>query len=102
MLGDIGVTIFIIRDKNGAGTEIRKYSVDDAGRARRPQRRAFCSYALRSSPVLLYHTPGIGRAVARVSLFFLICGFESMSFPIAIRRKRSRIIMCIGNWRQLF
>jgi len=92
MLGDIGVTIFIIRDKNG---EEPRY-VNTAWTMRLGRAVLNAGVLFVCAPIIagsLYHTPALAAPLRVFSLFFLICGFESMSFPIAIRRKRSRIIM---------
>jgi lipopolysaccharide exporter len=92
MLADIGVTVFIIRDKNGE--EPRYVNTAWTMRFGRAVLNTVALFVC--APVIadsLYHTPELATPLRVFSLFFLICGFESMSFPIAIRRKRSRIIM---------
>ena len=41
----------------------------------------------------VYHAPELANPLRFISLMFLVAGLQSMSFPIAIRHKRSRIIM---------
>src|SRR5262249_51698330 len=41
----------------------------------------------------LYHSPQLTLPLRVFGLWFLIAGFESMSFPLAIRHKKARIIV---------
>jgi lipopolysaccharide exporter len=92
MLADLGVTLFIIRDKNG--DEPRYLNTAWTIRLGR---------ALLNSAILIVFAPMIASSIYSVpalviplrvfSLWFIISGLESMAFPLAIRRKRARIIM---------
>jgi lipopolysaccharide exporter len=92
MLSDIGVTVFIVRDKNG---EQPRY-LNTAWTIR------LVRYSLNSAILFLcapwiatsfYDAPGLVAPLRVFSPWFLILGLESMSFPLAIRRKQSRILM---------
>ncbi len=91
MIGDLGLNLFVIRDPNG---EEPRY-LNTAWTMR------LCRSVLNSMIVLLgatliaslYQTPQLVAPLRVLSLVFIISGLASMSFPIAIRRKRARIIV---------
>jgi lipopolysaccharide exporter len=91
MIGDLGLNLFVIRDPNG---EEPRY-LNTAWTMR------LCRAVLNSlivffgAPLIasLYQTPQLAPPLRVLSLIFTIAGFASMSFPIAIRRKRARIIV---------
>ena len=91
MLSDIGISVSIVRDKNA---EAPNY-LNTAWTLRLC--RAFLNGAIifLSAPIIasLYDLPTLTEPLRIFSLWFIIDGFESTSFPIAIRRKNSRIIM---------
>jgi O-antigen/teichoic acid export membrane protein len=92
MLADIGVTVFIIRDKNAE--EPRYLNTAWTMRLIRAVINGALLFTL--APFIasyLYHTPALTTPLRVISLWFLITGLESMSFPIAVRRKSSRIQM---------
>jgi lipopolysaccharide exporter len=92
MLADIGVTVFIVRDPNA---EQPRY-LNTAWTMRLGRSLLNSTVLLIFAPLIatsIYHAPSLGAPLRVISLWFLISGFESMSYPIAIRRKQSRIIM---------
>ena len=92
MIADINVTLFIIRDKNGEEPRYLHTAWTLAlGRAILNSVFLFLCAPLISK--YIYHAPDLTAPLRFISLWFVIAGLQSMSFPIAIRRKRSRIIM---------
>ena len=92
MIGDINVTLFLIRDKNA---EQPKYL--NTAWTLQFGRAVFNTIILFICAPLIaihvYHAPELTNPLRFISLMFLVAGFQSLSFPIAIRHKRSRIIM---------
>jgi lipopolysaccharide exporter len=92
MIADVNVTLFIIRDKNGEAPRYLNTAWTIAfGRAIVNSVFLFLFAPLISQYV--YHTPALTNPLRFISLWFVVAALQSMSFPIAIRRKRSRIIM---------
>jgi O-antigen/teichoic acid export membrane protein len=92
MLSDIGVTIFIIRDKNG---EEPRY-LNTAWTIRFSRHAANSTVLFLLAPFIatsLYHAPELIAPLRVFSPWFLLLGLESMSFPLAIRRKQAGIVM---------
>ncbi len=91
MVADLGVTVFIVRDKNG---ETPSY-LNTAWTLRLGRNLLSAAFTFSSASIIasLYGIPDLETPLRVFSLWFVIGGFESMSFPIAIRRKRSRILM---------
>jgi O-antigen/teichoic acid export membrane protein len=92
MLADIGVGVFIIRDKNG---EEQTY-LNTAWTLRLGRGLINSVILLVAGPFIaatFYHLPALAVPLRLFSLWFVIAGLESMSFPLAIRRKRARIVM---------
>jgi lipopolysaccharide exporter len=92
MLADIGVTLFIIRDKNG---EEPRY-LNTAWTIRILRSMVNCAVLIVFAPAIsssIYNIPVLASPLRVFSLWFIIAGLESMSFPLAIRRKRARILM---------
>ncbi len=92
MLADIGVTVFIVRDPNA---EQPRY-LNTAWTMRLSRALLNSTILLICAPLIatsIYHAPSLSAPLRVFSLWFAISGFESMSYPIAIRRKQSRIIM---------
>ncbi len=91
MIGDLGLNLFVIRDEQG---EEPRY-LNTAWSIR------LLRCAFNTSIVLiganwiaeLYKTPELATPLRVLSFGFVIGGLYSMSFPIAIRRKRARIIV---------
>jgi lipopolysaccharide exporter len=92
LIGDINVTLFIIRDKNGEEPKYLNTAWTlQLGRALLNAVVLFFCAPLISKYV--YHTPDLTDPLRFISIWFVVAAGQSMSFPIAIRRKRSRIIM---------
>jgi lipopolysaccharide exporter len=92
MLADIGVTVFIVRDKHAEEPRYLNTAWTlRLGRAVVNSGILFACGPLISSS--LYHLPDLEVPLRVFSLWFIIAGLESMSFPLAIRHKRSRIVM---------
>ncbi len=92
LIGDINVTLFIIRDKSGEEPKYLNTAWTlQLGRALLNAVVLFFCAPLISKYV--YHTPDLTDPLRFISIWFVVAAGQSMSFPIAIRRKRSRIIM---------
>ncbi len=92
MIADIGVNIFIIRDKNGEDPRF----LNNAWTLRLSRAALNSVILFVCAPVIssvLYHAPALTGPLRVISIWFIIAGLESMAFPLAIRRKQSRIIM---------
>jgi lipopolysaccharide exporter len=92
LIADTNVTLFIIRDTKA---EEPKY-LNTAwtlqfGRAVLNSVVLFFCAPFISEYV--YHARDLTNPLRFISIWFFVAGLQSMSFPIAIRRKRSRIIM---------
>ena len=89
MLSDVGVVGFIIRDKKA---EQRSY-LDTLWTIRFC--RGWINFAALyvSAPLLAqwYETPALTDSLRVFSLWFVLHGIESLSFPLAIRNQRARI-----------
>jgi lipopolysaccharide exporter len=96
MLSDINVSVFIIREKNA---EQARY-LNTAWTIRLARASINCLILLLFAPLIansLYHTPVLATPLRVYSVAFIIGALESMSFPLAIRRKQARIFM----WSEL-
>jgi lipopolysaccharide exporter len=92
MLADIGVTVFIVRDKNA---EEPKY-LNTAWTLRLGRSLLNGAILFSCAPWIsstVYHLPNLVVPLQVFSVWFIFSGLESMSFPVAIRRKQSRITM---------
>jgi lipopolysaccharide exporter len=92
MIGDINVTLFIIRDKNA---EEPRY-LNTAWTLQVGRAALNCAVLFLCAPLIskyVYHAPELTNPLRFTSIWFAVAGLQSMSFPIAIRRKRSRIIV---------
>lgn len=92
MLSDIGVTVFIVRDENGEDPDY----LNTAWTIRFVRHLLNTAILFVCAPLIsnsLYHAPALALPLRAFSLWFLILGLESMSFAVAVRRKRARIIM---------
>jgi lipopolysaccharide exporter len=90
MLADINVTLFIVRDKNGAHPRYLNTAwTMRLGRGLLNSGIVFVCAPLISSS--LYHIPALIAPLRVFSLLFTIAALESMSYPLAIRQKQSRI-----------
>jgi O-antigen/teichoic acid export membrane protein len=91
MLGDIAVTVSIVRHELG---EEPAY-LNTAWTLRLLRALFNTALVYGAAPLIcsLYRAPELTGPLRVFSLWFLIAGFESMSFPLAIRRKRARVIV---------
>jgi lipopolysaccharide exporter len=92
MLADINVTLFIIRDENG---EQPRY-LNTAWTITLVRAVINSAVLFLFAPVIssaIYHLPALTTPLRVFSITFILSGLQSMSFPLAIRRKRARIIM---------
>jgi lipopolysaccharide exporter len=92
MLADFNVTLFIIRDENG---DQPRY-LNTAFTIALARATINTSVLFLFAPVIaqhLYDLPALTVPLRVFSLSFIVSGLQSMSFALAIRRKRARIIM---------
>ncbi len=92
MLADLGVNIFIIRDPNG--DQPRYLNTAWTMRLARAVLNALVLVIF--APLIadrFYHAPALALPLRVMSLWFVVGALESMAFPLAVRRKRSRIIV---------
>ncbi len=91
MLSDLGFTLCIVRDENG---EQQSY-LNTAWTIRIGRAVFHAAFILVFAPYIakLYAAPALTLPLRVLSLWFLIDGLESTSFPVAIRRKQSRLFM---------
>jgi O-antigen/teichoic acid export membrane protein len=89
---DTNVAIFIIRDKNA---EQPRY-LNTAWTMRLTRSVLSAAVLFACAPFIadrIYDLPSLVLPLRVFSLWFLIDGFESMAFPLAIRRKQARLQM---------
>jgi len=89
---DTNVTLFIVRDKNG---EQPRY-LNTAWTIRLIRSVLSCVVLFVCAPLIatkIYDLPSLILPLRVSSLWFLIDGFETMTFPLAIRRKQARLQM---------
>jgi lipopolysaccharide exporter len=87
---DTNVTLFIVRDKNA---ELPRY-LNTAWTMRFIRSVASGLFLLAFAPLIaskIYDLPSLVLPLRAFSLWFFIEAFESMSFPLAIRRKQARL-----------
>jgi lipopolysaccharide exporter len=91
MLSDLGFTLCIVRDENG---EQQSY-LDTAWTIRIGRAIFHATFILLFAPYIarVYAAPELTLPLRVLSVWFLIDGLESTSFPVAVRRKQSRIFM---------
>jgi O-antigen/teichoic acid export membrane protein len=92
LLADINVTLFIIRDENG---EQPRY-LNTAWTMRLGRAVLNTAALFICAPVIaswIYHLPALTVPLRVFSVSFIIGGLQSMSFPVAIRRKQARVTM---------
>lgn len=90
MLADVNVSLFIVRDKNGADPRYLNTAwTMRLGRGLLNNVIVFLCAPLISTS--LYHLPALTTPLRVFSLLFSIAALESMAFPLAIRRKQTRI-----------
>ncbi len=89
---DTNVTLFIVRDKNA---EQPKY-LNTAWTIRLIRSALSTAVLFVCAPLIatkIYDLPSLVLPLRVFSLWFLIEGFETMAFPLAIRRKQARLQM---------
>lgn len=91
LLADLGLTLFIVRDAHG---EDPAY-INTAWTIRLSRAVLNCAIIFLGAPLIasLYEAPSLELPLRVFSLWFLLAGLESMSFPLATRRRMSRITM---------
>jgi len=92
MIGDINVTLFIVRDKNA---EQPRY-INTAWTMQVGRGVLNSTVLFLLAPIIaswLYDLPTLTTPLRVFSLTFIIGASASMAFPLAIRHKRARIIM---------
>src|SRR5262249_5847144 len=89
---DTNVSLFIVRDKNG---DQARY-LNTAWTVRFSRSVLSAVFLFLCAPLIatkVYDVPDLTLPLRVFSLWFLIDGFESMAFPLAIRRKQARLQM---------
>ncbi len=89
---DTNVALFIVRDKNA---ELPRY-LDTAFTMRFARSVLSAAALFLLAPLIadkIYDLPSLVLPLRVFSLWFLIDGFESMAFPLAVRRKQARLQM---------
>jgi O-antigen/teichoic acid export membrane protein len=92
MIADTNTTLFLIRDKDG---EEPRY-LNTAWTLQISRAAINTAVLFLCAPLIctyIYHAPSLLAPLRFFSISFIVAGLQSMSFPIAIRRKRSRVIM---------
>jgi O-antigen/teichoic acid export membrane protein len=92
MLADLGVGIFIVRDPKG---DDPRY-LNTAWTMRLGRAVLNTCVLLIFGPLIaehFYHAPQLSLPLRVISFWFVLAALESMAFPLAVRRKRSRIIV---------
>ena len=92
LIADTNVNLFIIREENA---EQPRY-LDTAWTLQFGRAVINTAVLFLFAPVIasfIYHIPALASPLRVYSLSFLITGLQSMSFPIAVRRKQARVIM---------
>lgn len=92
MIADVNVTLFIVRDEKAEQPRYLNTAwTVQFGRAVVNSAVLFlCAPAIATS---IYHLPALTIPLRVFSISFIITGLQSMSFPLAIRRKQARLIM---------
>jgi O-antigen/teichoic acid export membrane protein len=89
---DTNVTLFIVRDKNA---EQPRY-LNTAWTIRLIRSVLSCAVLFVCAPLIatkIYDLPDLILPLRVFSLWFLFDGFESMAFPLSVRRKQARLQM---------
>jgi lipopolysaccharide exporter len=90
LISDIGVVPFFIRDKNAEEPRF----INTLWTLRLLRGCANCAVLFACAPWIatLYDEPVLVGPIRAVSLLFVFYGLESMSFALAVRRQRARIL----------
>lgn len=91
LLGDIAVTVSLVRHEQG---ESASY-LNTAWTLRLGRSLLNTALMFFAAPLIadVYHAPELVPPLRAYSLWFVIAALESMSFPLAVRRRNSRIIV---------
>lgn len=89
MLSDLAVHTFIIRDPNAE--EPRYLNTAWTIRLIRSSINCAIVFAFASTISSLYGAPALKAPLRIMAIWFLLGGLESLSYPLAIRRKNSRV-----------
>ena len=91
LLADIAVTVSLVRHQHGDQPDY----LNTAWTLRLGRSLLNALLMFWAAPLLaeLYHAPLLTLPLRIFSVWFVLEGFESMSFPLAIRRRNSRIIV---------
>ena len=91
MIGDLGLNLFVIRDPNG---ETPRY-LNTAWTLRLARATLNMLVVMFGATTIanIYGAPELASPLRVLALGFLISALSSMSFPLAIRRKRARLIV---------
>jgi len=89
MLADLGVTVFVVRERDAE--QPRYLNTAWTLRLARALINGLIVFAGAPLIAALYHLPDLVAPLQVISLWFFIGGLESMSFPLAVRHNRSRI-----------
>jgi len=91
MISDVGMSVFIVRDPRGE--DPRYLNTAWTIRLVRALINAALTLACAGLIARLYFAPALTLPLRVFSLWFIIDGFESTAFPLAIRRRNSRIVL---------
>jgi lipopolysaccharide exporter len=91
MLSDLGMSVFIVRDPHG--DEPKYLNTAWTIRLVRAFANGAITFACAGLIAWLYAASALVVPLRVFSLWFIIDGFESTAFPLAIRRRNSRVVM---------
>ncbi len=92
LIADMNVTLFIVRDPDGDEPQY----LNTAWTIRLCRATVNAAILFSIGPIIassVYDAPALSAPLRVFSLWFIISALESMSFSLAIRRKRARIVM---------
>jgi lipopolysaccharide exporter len=91
MIGDLAVTVSIVRHENGERPEYLNtaWTLQFA----RSALNTAVVFIFAPNIVALYHAPSLALPLRVFSFAFVLSGIRSMSFPVAVRRKRSQVVV---------
>ena len=92
MLADLGVTVFVIRDERGDDAAF----INTAWTLRFGRAILNAGVLFVAAPFIadwIYHLPDLTAPLRTISICFVIGGLESMTFALAVRHQKSRILM---------
>lgn len=91
LLSDIGFSICIVRSEKGD----RQEYLNTAWTIRIVRAAFNAALLYLAAPIVaaLYHASALTAPLRVIAIWFVIDGFESTAFPLAVRRKNSRVLM---------